>query len=129
MNLKYFKLSEFDVPSKPGSGRAMQATTLAMLEHAREIAGIPFVINSGYRTPEHNAKIGGSPTSSHMLGYAVDIRCTALTRNTIVQALHKAGFKRIGIAKNFIHADNDPQKKPALWYYNPKITNVKPEWA
>ena len=30
-------------------------------------------INSGYRTPEHNAKVGGSPTSQHTKGEAVDI--------------------------------------------------------
>lgn len=30
-------------------------------------------INSGYRTPEHNAKVGGSITSQHIKGEAVDI--------------------------------------------------------
>ena len=29
-------------------------------------------INSGYRTPEHNAKVGGSITSQHIKGEAVD---------------------------------------------------------
>ena len=33
----------------------------------------PIVINSGYRSPELNKKVGGSPTSNHLTGCAVDI--------------------------------------------------------
>ena len=31
--------------------------------------------------------------------------------NTIISALLKAGFNRIGVAKSFIHVDDDPEKK------------------
>ncbi len=34
----------------------------------------PIVITSGYRSPEVNRKVGGSPTSNHLTGCAVDIR-------------------------------------------------------
>ena len=34
------------------------------------------VINSGYRSPEVNRLAGGSPTSNHLTGCAVDIRVT-----------------------------------------------------
>ena len=34
----------------------------------------PIIINSGYRSPELNKKVGGSPTSNHLTGCAVDIR-------------------------------------------------------
>ena len=34
----------------------------------------PLVINSGYRSPEVNKKAGGSSTSNHLTGCAVDIR-------------------------------------------------------
>lgn len=33
----------------------------------------PVKVNSGYRTPEHNAKIGGAAHSYHTLGRAIDI--------------------------------------------------------
>ena len=36
---------------------------------------IPIIINSGYRSPEVNRLAGGSPTSNHLTGCAVDIRC------------------------------------------------------
>ena len=36
--------------------------------------GEPIIINSGYRSPQLNRKIGGVPTSNHLTGCAVDIR-------------------------------------------------------
>ena len=52
MNLNYFTLSEFDSPDLPNSGVNMDSQFLTKLETAREYAGIPFRITSGYRTKE-----------------------------------------------------------------------------
>ena len=38
----------------------------------------PIIINSGYRSPELNRKVGGSPTSNHLTGCAVDIRVAGI---------------------------------------------------
>ena len=35
---------------------------------------MPLVVNSGYRSPEVNKRAGGSATSNHLTGCAVDIR-------------------------------------------------------
>ena len=43
-----------------------------VLDTLREKVGA-IRVNSGYRTPEHNRQIGGSPTSQHIKGEAVDI--------------------------------------------------------
>ena len=40
----------------------------------RSRAGRPILINSGYRSPQLNKKIGGVPTSNHLTGCAADIR-------------------------------------------------------
>ena len=44
------------------------------LEVLRERAGTPIIINSGYRSPQLNRKIGGAPNSNHLTGCAADIR-------------------------------------------------------
>ena len=38
----------------------------------------PIVINSGYRSPQLNRKVGGSATSNHLTGCAVDIRVAGI---------------------------------------------------
>ena len=46
------------------------------LEVLRDRYGQPIVINSGYRSPQLNKKVGGVATSNHVTGCAVDIRCS-----------------------------------------------------
>jgi uncharacterized protein YcbK (DUF882 family) len=119
MQLKHFTLSEFDSPDAPGSGAKMQPKFMQMLDNAKAIAGVPFKINSGFRTEVHNAKVGGVKESSHCQGWAADIAATSGTSKfQIVNALLKAGFTRIGIASSFVHVDSDPAK-PAqvIWTY------------
>lgn len=77
-----------------------------MLEEARIFAGVPFVINSGYRCHKHNTKVG-SETNNHPSGAAADILCAnGPTRRKILKGLVFAGFERIGIGRTYIHADN-----------------------
>ena len=92
---------------------------VSMLNFARGIADVPFIINSGHRCIEHNNKIGGSQTSSHIRGLAVDIKATdSVTRCKILRALFIVGFNRVGLAPNFIHADIDTDKsRDVMWLY------------
>jgi uncharacterized protein YcbK (DUF882 family) len=122
--MKYFTLDEFDSPDLPNSGINMDANFLSMLDDARHMADIPFKINSGYRTKEHNIEIyrrlGKKPIdSAHLKGKAADISCsTSRERWIIITALQDAGFNRIGIANNFIHVDSDENKSPnVIWTY------------
>ena len=46
------------------------------LDNARDDKGDePIIITSGYRSAEVNKRVGGSPTSNHLTGCEVDIRC------------------------------------------------------
>ncbi|MAB39377.1 MAG: peptidase M15 [Aequorivita sp.] len=116
---KYFKLEEFDSPDEKGSGENMDKEFLTLLSEARELANIPFKINSGYRTKEHNLKVGGRVGSSHLKGVAVDIACNnSVERSKILKGLFGAGLgRRVGIATNFIHVDADYDKPAAIWLY------------
>jgi len=119
MSLKYFSYEEFASPDVPHSGEYMDADFLEMLDHARHIAGIPFKINSGYRTIEHNEAVGGKQNSSHIVGKAVDIAIQgSRERWLILEALIHAGFTRFGIANTFIHVDSDDYKDSnVIWTY------------
>jgi zinc D-Ala-D-Ala carboxypeptidase len=96
----------------------MNESFLMRLDEAREYAGIPFIINSAYRSPQHPESIK-NPTSSHIKGLAVDISAKdSRTRGLILDALRAVGFNRIGIAKTFIHVDVDYDKSQNVtWVY------------
>lgn len=124
--LRHFDFEEFDCPTLEGSGLPtsdggkMCLDFLHKLDEAREIAGVPFKINSAYRQPAHNLNVGGRVGSSHVKVpcKAVDIACTNSDhRQKILTALIKVGFRRIGVAKSFIHTDLDNDKPNAIWLY------------
>ena len=119
----HFDIQEFDCPSLPNSGINMDDAFLQMLDDARAIAGISFNITSGYRTKERNKLVGGVRNSSHLVGKACDISVqNGNQRYIIINALIKAGFSRLGVAKTFIHCDNDSleqggTKPNSIWTY------------
>lgn len=122
--MKHFQSYEFDSPDVKGSGKLMDKTFLSMLDDARNIANIPFIITSGYRTEKYNKDLikrgyKASKDSSHLKGLACDIKCVdSRSRFIISNALIQAGFTRIGKAKTFIHCDIDIDKAQQVeWIY------------
>lgn len=121
IGLKWFKISEFDSPDEPGSGANMCCNFLIDLDEARDRAGVPFSINSGYRTAHHNDKVLGARVgSSHKKGFAADIRYRNNNEKyLILSALMSVGFNRIGLGKSFIHVDCDEAKaQDTMWSYD-----------
>ena len=121
MKYKHFQLSEFQCPTLEGDAN-MCRFFMTRIEEAREIAGIPFFINSGYRTPAHNQSIGGVSGSSHcnIPCNAADIRVRNSTeRYKILKACLAAGFRRVGCGKGFLHIDTDYENKSpdVMWCY------------
>ena len=114
----FFKPEEFACTCGCGK-REIDPDFLERLTVARRFADVPFIITSGVRCEEHNKAIGGVPSSSHITGHAVDIKCTTSShRWSILNGLLMAGFRRIGIAKTFIHVDDDPTKDArVIWTY------------
>jgi len=116
--MSYFELGEFACKCKCGLNNTKPGLILKLNE-ARSIAGIPFKITSGSRCGSHNQAVGGSQSSSHLYGTAVDISCAKPSdRYKIVTALLEAGFTRIGVANSFIHVDIDDKKvQEVIWTY------------
>ena len=51
----------------------LQALVVHVLQPVRDHYGTGVKVNSGYRSPDVNAKVGGSKTSDHCKGMAADI--------------------------------------------------------
>lgn len=124
MDAMYFQSEEFNSPDLPESGELMDLDFIALLDQCRHRAGMPFVVNSGYRTANHQDKLKEegypvSENSAHLIGKAADIRCrNSSERYLIVGAAVSVGFTRIGIGKNFIHLDTAEDKGgPFIWIY------------
>ena len=96
----------------------MNKEFLELLDKARTIAKIPFVITSGYRCQKHNQAVGSKPTSSHLVGKAADVACTSDSdRYRIIISCIAVGIKRIGVYRSFVHVDIDPKKSSrCVWY-------------
>jgi hypothetical protein len=98
---------------------------LVSLETLRTHTG-PLSIVSGYRCPQHNAKVGGATTSQHLYGAAADI--PGILTVGQVKALHIfAGIGYRGSDSKAVHVDrrdksgHNPTKsttsQPATWPY------------
>lgn len=90
---------------------------MSMLDNAREIANIPFVITSGLRSIAENTDVGGVSDSAHLAGLAVDLRCrSSQERFIMTYALLDAGFKRIELKPDHIHVDIDKTKEQGIMW-------------
>lgn len=75
--MKYFKVNEFvcrccrQLPEEEMEN--IEALAERVLDPVREKFGRSIKVNSGYRCPKHNAKVGGARDSQHMTGEAADI--------------------------------------------------------
>ena len=67
--------------------------TANKLELVRKALAHPIIITSGYRCPALNTQVGGSPTSAHTKGLAVDFHCAYGNPKQICQRLIMAGVE------------------------------------
>ena len=92
---------------------------VVLLQCIREHFGKPVHITSGYRTAAHNAAVGGSKSSQHLLGRAADIQVQGVSVEDVAayaESLMPAwgGVGRYpvkaGRAKGWVHVDTRPNK-------------------
>ena len=84
---------------------------LMRLQKEANNAGIvtgPLRLNSGYRNPEYNEKVGGAKASQHLSGNALDLTWSGFNPYDVgefVQLARRIGFKGVGYYNSFVHVD------------------------
>lgn len=104
--MEYFKLSEFKCKccGKIPLFAEYNVINLVdnLLDPTRRVLGFPIYVNSGYRCPMHNARVGGVKTSQHLRGEAADLRCQ--NNQALIEVIKQIGdFDQLIIYKSFVH--------------------------
>lgn len=125
---EYFTVNELECR---GTGEChMQEDFMSMLVNIRREIDRPLIVSSGYRSPAHNARIGGASNSPHIHGRAVDIVCMGTVAYNLICISLKHGMTGIGVSQKgpaenrFIHIDNIAKgqqellgPRPWVWSY------------
>ena len=80
-----------------------------ILQYIRNRLG-PITINSAYRTPSYNKKVGGASNSYHLYGRAFDITNSSKQLTAISNIAYSLGVKGIIKYGTFIHIDSRPNQ-------------------
>jgi zinc D-Ala-D-Ala carboxypeptidase len=126
MAWKHFKIDEFRC--KCGCGRnEISEKLIDKLDALRTAVGFALPVTSGYRCPDHNAKVSSTGrTGPHTTGRAVDVGVRgAQALEVLTLALAGGQFTGIGINQKggarFVHLDDlppaDGQPRPTVWTY------------
>lgn len=110
MKIGYFDTKEFeskDGAPSPYGETVVQRELIVRLNAIRSRFGKPIIVNSGYRSPEHNAKVGGVANSQHVLGTAADIRPEDLNDLPELQKIcdEMNPHGGVGFYNTFVHVD------------------------
>ena len=112
---KYFKLEDFDCQETGVNG--INVEFVLKLDELREACGFPFVITSGYRSPDHPLEAVKEIPGTHAQGIAADIKITSSAqRYSIIKGALEHGFTGLGVAGDFIHLDTRGSV-PVIWTY------------
>lgn len=89
----HFTLAEVLRTERPDLQSGLQADDLfnvqimaSFMEDVRNLLQRPIVVNSWFRSPALNKAVGGVPTSSHLLGLAVDFPVSSTEFRRVAQA-------------------------------------------
>ena len=75
----------------------------------------PIILNSGYRNPAYNRKVGGVANSQHLSGKAIDLTWSGFRNrgkklDTFQDIARSFGFRGFGFYNTFFHCDMGPAR-------------------
>ncbi len=121
----HFKVREFRCHD--GSDKILICKeTVDILEAVRNYFGKPVIINSAYRTPSWNRKVGGASASQHVKGTACDIRVEDVPSWAVAGYLEDNYPQHgIGYYSTFVHIDSRGYK---VFWKDKGSNTVKSFW-
>lgn len=110
----HFNRSEFASGDGKANYDTVDAELLMVLETIRDRFG-PVTITSGHRSPEHNAAVGGSENSLHLLGRAADFTVREVPSWKIQEFIENTWPDRYGLGKYRTFTHIDTRRHRARW--------------
>jgi hypothetical protein len=106
-----------------GTGKVgVDPDAMDKLQALRTRLGAPLMLNSAYRSPEHNRAVGGATGSQHLKARAFDVSMANHDPEAFEVAARAVGFTGFGFYRrnNFIHVDTGPDREwGARWRQAP----------
>lgn len=87
-----FTLNEFACKSGARFPQDVVANLIKLgeaLQVIRDEVKAPISITSGYRSPEHNVKIGGAPNSTHTRGQGADFKVQGMAPSAVAAIIER----------------------------------------
>jgi zinc D-Ala-D-Ala carboxypeptidase len=96
-----------------GTGKlTVEPRLLDCLDILRSRCGFPLIVLSAFRTPYHNAFVGGSVFSAHLKAVAIDLSIVGQDKKRMEQLAREIGFTGFGYYRTFLHIDLG---RPRFW--------------
>jgi hypothetical protein len=121
-DIKHFKPRDFTCKCEGLCGHpdVISPDLVLKLDKIQELIGMPVAVLSATRCARFNRKSGGREGSVHVskggVSHAADIRCSDATFRFAFLTAALPLFNRVGIGKELIHVDDDPDLPPnVVW--------------
>lgn len=108
------------INNQPGAAEtaALEALCRAILDPLREAVAAPIKVNSGYRGPVLNRRIGGAADSQHLRGQAADIQTGAMTVLELFKTVIRMGlpfdqiiYEARNATSKWVHVSHDTARR------------------
>jgi zinc D-Ala-D-Ala carboxypeptidase len=107
------------IPNEPAEAELqnLRALCAAVLDPLREALGKPIKVNSGYRSPALNTRLGGASRSQHTQGRAADIQAPGTSVLELFKTIIRLGlpfdqviYEAASRTSKWVHVSHDPAR-------------------